>query len=804
MKILLCQTATKFIPQAPGLPYAQLTLAGQIEDVAETRISGCAPNGTFPSSHEIMNQIQSFQPDVVGITIEYAIVTSNSISLAKQIRQLNPKIKVIAGGHQATFIAEELLETKLFDAIFIGEGEYSLRQYAIAGDYSNIAGVKYMKGSKIVDRGKTRLVELNGLKPPAYHLMPRGIKLLTGIESSRGCPYKCNYCETRNFFGSGLYRKLSPEIFMRNLRHALDSGSSFNFFLVDDCFTADMKGHVKKICSAIIDQELPINFILQARVDNLVNHVDMLPMLKKAGLKTIILGIESIYQQTLSDMNKSGYAQKEIKNLLEACRDNDLKTFASVIFGYPNETREMILGTADFFIENNLDAVSMSMATPLPGSDLYRQASMNDEILSRDYDLYDYAHRVWSKMPEYSVDTVNIARRRFYLRPGHIEEILTTILGGTGSDIPSMQIAAVFNFEVRNPLLAMPRTAEEFLSLLEGLRRVLANVLRSSRKEYSKVIRFQVESIPLNFTLEKGTLIKIDDKPGTPHDITFFLDIPTFVDLLVGFKYDILSALVLGNVKISDAVDLQEISNFILWFSKVQDLLQWEADVLRGMKALPKLINQWIAEDPKRSTYFKKTFFNESSLFLHTGQKRTGGLKFHFETPDRLLDVSFTAKKPADINFELVIDEEEMKKIFMGDGSSFFPVLTSPKTRLISQQALKMMEEPKDFFESLKDKFNPEAAGDFDIKIQYTIKKEDEERELWWLKIKQKELASGHGTVSEKPDVSIICSKKSFLELVNGRKHPLELIGGKELLVEGNPMLMMQMNKCFKESLVKF
>jgi alkyl sulfatase BDS1-like metallo-beta-lactamase superfamily hydrolase len=115
-----------------------------------------------------------------------------------------------------------------------------------------------------------------------------------------------------------------------------------------------------------------------------------------------------------------------------------------------------------------------------------------------------------------------------------------------------------------------------------------------------------------------------------------------------------------------------------------------------------------------------------------------------------------------------------------------------------------MMEEPKDFFESLKDKFNPEAAGGIDIKVQYTIKKENEERELWWLKIKQKELASGHGTASGKPDFSIICSKKSFLELVNKRKHPLELIGEKELLVDGNPTLMMQMNKCFKESLVKF
>jgi anaerobic magnesium-protoporphyrin IX monomethyl ester cyclase len=804
MKILLCQTNTKFLPAAPGIPYAQLTLAAHIEDAADVRITGCSSNGRFPSNDEIIKQIVEFQPEVVGMTIEYAVATSNSVLLAKQIRQLNPGIKIIAGGHQATFISDELLNTKLFDAIFIGEGEYSLRKYVIEGDYSDVPGVRYMKNSKIQDTGRSPLVDVNSLNPPAYHLMPKGLKLLMGIESSRGCPYQCNYCETRNFFGSGLYRKMSPEIFIRNLRHILDSGSSFNFFLVDDCFTADMKGHAKEICNALIKEDLVINFMIQARVDNLIQNLDMLPMFKKAGLRTIILGIESIYQHTLNSMNKSGYTEQGIKDLLKSCQDNGLKTFVSVIFGYPNETREMILRTTDFFIENNINAVSMSLVTPLPGSDLYRQALKNNEILSQDYDLYDYTHRLWSKMPKYSVDTVNIARRRFYLRPDYIEEVLTGIIGSTEIDVPTLQVAAIFTFAVRNPLVASPRTAEEFLRLLEGLRRVLAKKMKSTPKEYNQVIRFQVESISLYFTVENGLLTKIDDKSDSHHDFSVLLDIPTFVDLILGYQFDIVSALVLGKVKISEQVKMLEISNFISWFWEIQKLLQWEVDILRSIKILPERINEWINEDNKRTTHFKETFLNESILFLHTGSKEEGGVKFYFEKPNKLLDILFVKKKPEKINFEVIIDRQEMKKIFQGDISTLFNILISQDIKVISQKTLELIEEPKQFFEKLIDNFNPEAAEYINLKIQYIIKKENEEKELWWLKINEKKLDIYREELDGKPDASILISKKSFLELINGRKHPLELITGKEMKIEGNPMLVMRMDKCFKESLVKF
>lgn len=793
MKIFLCQTRAKMEYLAISFPFAQFALAAYIEDIADVKVSGWTYRAILPSNDEIMNQIKEFKPDVVGITIEFTLAFTTCLELAQRIKEWNPGVVVVGGGHQGTFTAEKLLTGGWFDAIFLGEGEISFREYIIKKDFRNVPGVMYRDGSGFINTGRAPLVSLDDLKPPAYHLLPKNsFKPAIMVESSRGCPYNCDYCETRHFFGNGRMRKMSPGHFVDIVKYLQEHFGGGLFGLMDDNMAADMRGHVKPICERIIAEDLKLTFNCTGRVDDFIENVDLLPVISRAGFKVIGFGVESIFDESLKAMNKRArYGQEEIKRLVQVLKENGMAIFISIVFGYPNETPDMIQKTIDFFISQGVDAINWNIATPLPGSDLFKRALANNEILSQNYDEYDLLHRVWSNVPETTIPAAKKALKKFFIRPEFIRKTYNWVL-----DKPDVMGASVtcnvMNSNLASPLRCRPDSSEEWLRFLEGINLLLKDRFVSNMADYNKIVQFKLGSADFSFTIKDGVLDNIGIE-NTFANMVVKTDADTVVDLFIWYSLDILSACILGKVQISE-VSVIEKMKFIKWITQIQETLRWLVLTKMDVPVLRHRIQEWIEMDENRQKRFAEIIDKKGLVFV--GEKNVGGIIICFEG-NRAANVELSFGYPSEVNFELLVNSTQLGEIFNGEIGFLYELLEiQPLKRTATR--LSDFVQPQEFFHALPRKFKPERAGDLDLVLQYKIQDEKEQEENWWLKIREQKLTAEQGVAPEKPNVEISIKKDNFIRLINGLVIPVELVTQGKMALKGQPTLVLRMDGCFE------
>jgi anaerobic magnesium-protoporphyrin IX monomethyl ester cyclase len=189
---------------------------------------------------------------------------------------------------------------------------------------------------------------------------------ITTVMSTRGCPFRCEFCSNVVFGGS--YRERSPENVVDEIVEVLDLGYDRISF-TDDVFTMK-KERVVKVCQEIRRRGLKFNWECLGRVDALdtPTALDM----KAAGCTRIFFGIESGDEQILKLMNKK-ISIEQARRGVEAAHNAGLQVGAFFIIGYPGDTDETVLKTLRFANSLPLDYLGLSMPYPLPGTDLYKR-----------------------------------------------------------------------------------------------------------------------------------------------------------------------------------------------------------------------------------------------------------------------------------------------------------------------------------------------------------------------------------------------------------------------------------------------
>lgn len=790
MRVFFCQTSST-LSKVPVIPYSQLALASEIEDIAEVQVAGYSDDGTYPESNIILDKIYEFKPDIVGITIEYAVAYDVSVELAKKIKEFNSEIMVLAGGHHATFTASQLLHTGHIDAILTGEGEISIREFVLTKDCSKTPNAIYLSNGEMVKTPPAPLVDVNELKPPAYHLLTNGLKPLMGIESSRGCPFNCDFCETRNFFGSGKIRKMSPQHFISNFKKVVEDTGGGNFIMLDDCFTADMVGHVKPICEAMIKEDLPVSIFFQGRVDDMLRHLELLPLLAEAKFNSVLLGIEAIYDETLDLMNKKAkYNKDTIEKLITACKENGIAVFAAIVFGYPNETPEMIQNTAEYLISLDVDTVSMTIATPIPGSALYKKAVENQQLLTTDYNLYGGMHRVLSTIPETTPAAAANARRRFFIRPDYIRRTLNNAINPDKSDIRSFMPAGLLCHNLSQKDQSMPRNIEEWIKTIEGLKLFLNDHLVKNWINFSANVGFEIETDRIVIKVEDG--IPVDVKASKENcDILLQCSVETLTDLLIWSPTDIISAFILGKVKIDS--DVYSHTEFIIWFSKIQDLLRWAITMKMSVPELRYWFMEWLDKNQHRREKFYQVMHNERSLYLGTEGM---GMVLEFSETRGFSNISMHKNYMGNTDYKIIVSEDEFKGI-LNNGIDLFSNILDVIEFEDYSKLVKEMKKPGDFFKTLPDKFRKEKAKDVNLVIQYIIDMGNDSTERWNMEIKEGCLHIAEGTGSATPTAIIDIPLKNFQKMINGKITPFELYASGGMRLNGLPPVMIKMSSCF-------
>jgi anaerobic magnesium-protoporphyrin IX monomethyl ester cyclase len=331
----------------------------------------------------VHQDIESFDPDIVGMTA-YITNMKRCSTVAKIAKMVNSKISVVLGGPQVSIFPEEAFYSPDVDLIVLSEGEIVIRNVINAlGDEKALRQVKgiWFKTSSgdIIRNEKEGLADnIDIFPPPALDLFEmkkyfppvhiRG-KKVTHMLTTRGCPFKCTFCETKLTFGRS-FRYHSRERVISEMEGLINSGfKSFQFY--DDIFTAN-KEIVEDLCNRILEKGWEIEWTCFTRADCLDRN--LLKLMKKAGCYLISFGTESGDDLLLENISKDLTVYDNFEGV-RLTKEEGIQVTTSFMLGLPNESREQTLKTIQFSIDCGSDYAVFPITEPYPGTELWVDAN---------------------------------------------------------------------------------------------------------------------------------------------------------------------------------------------------------------------------------------------------------------------------------------------------------------------------------------------------------------------------------------------------------------------------------------------
>ncbi|MGV8081311.1 MAG: B12-binding domain-containing radical SAM protein [Syntrophales bacterium] len=360
-------------------PLGLLSIAAWLErEGHEVSVLDCLGPGAVPDGEANARTILAFRPDMVG----FSTTTSSFLdghALAIRLKEADPRIRTVFGGVHVSAIGGALLERfGAIDYLCPGEGEVTLAALAGGEDPAGIDGLIRRDGERVVaGEDRKALEDLDRLPFPAYHLLrgfPRGYNLPlfsyirtpgATMVTSRGCPYRCSYCDRSVFRQS--YRVNSPEYIHEHLRYLRRDFGVRHVNIYDDLFTAH-RPRIAELCRLLRSRPLGIQFNCAVRA----GHTDreLLGMLREAGCLMVSVGVESGEPELLA-RHKAGVTLEEIRETVALIRESGLRVKGLFMMGLPGETEESIRKTSDFCLSLRLDDMNMAKFTPFPGAPVW-------------------------------------------------------------------------------------------------------------------------------------------------------------------------------------------------------------------------------------------------------------------------------------------------------------------------------------------------------------------------------------------------------------------------------------------------
>jgi anaerobic magnesium-protoporphyrin IX monomethyl ester cyclase len=339
---------------------------------------------------------------------------------------------LLGGGAHASSFPEETLQDLALDIVVVGEGDYTLPEILSGKQWRKIKGICFkQKGKIIMTRRKDFIENLDQLPYPSWSLydLPRyqTSPLLSRanpagwMETSRGCPYGCVYCN-KSVFGR-TFRIKSASRVVDEMEFMLKSGLK-EIHIADDNFTSDME-RAEEICEEIIKRGLkfPWATITGIRVDRV--NKGLLRKMKRAGCYRVYFGIESGSQRVLNNINK-GINLKQIRQAINWAKKAGLETFGFFMIALPGEKLSDIKKTIKFATSLDLDMAKMSVTIPLPATPLYNELKNQGKIKTKNWSefnlylpapaIYDHPNLDWETIDKY----YSLFYRRFYFHPRFI------------------------------------------------------------------------------------------------------------------------------------------------------------------------------------------------------------------------------------------------------------------------------------------------------------------------------------------------------------------------------------------------
>jgi radical SAM superfamily enzyme YgiQ (UPF0313 family) len=323
----------------------------------------------------IDENLRDVDPDDVPDLVAISCLTASApraYELSRQFRQRGAKV-VLGGIHVSSLPLEAIQHA---DCVVIGEAEGVWPR--LLEDFKAGRLKKFYKGKK-PDPSQISLPKRDIYERQGYFL--KGT-----IQTSRGCPFGCDFCTVQRFFGNRFrFRSVS------SVTDEIKALASKFVIFVDDNI-AGSRRHALELFAGL--RPLKVKWICQAPI-SIGGDSDLLKAMYEAGCRGVFIGFESITPESLREVGKNINAVKKFGEYIKRIHDAGISIEGAFVFGFDHDKPSVFERTLEFISKVKIDFAQFGILTPFPGTRLEERLRDQGRIISTDWEKYDIQHSVF-------------------------------------------------------------------------------------------------------------------------------------------------------------------------------------------------------------------------------------------------------------------------------------------------------------------------------------------------------------------------------------------------------------------------
>ena len=401
----------------------------------------------------VLERIRRSAPDLIGISILFSHLASEVYALVREVRRAFPQLPILLGGHHPSAMPAKVMANPDVDFVLTGESDLTLPQLLEAlngrGELGAVRGLWYRDGGAVLDsmaqvqpalagRDFKYYTRHDGPNPddvaailyPAWQLLDLERYWRTDVRmgggnvmrerylpmvGSRGCPHTCFFCTSPLMGGYKGYRKRSPADICAEIRFLRERYGIQEIQFLDDNFFISVP-RVKELLPALAEAFPDLVFSVPSGTEANAIDEEVIEMMARAHFYRVLLALEAGDQGIQDAMIDKHVNLSRVPALVAKCKEVGLEVRGYFMMGFPGETREQILHTADFATSLDLDDFALSVVAPLPGTPLFDQVR-DQGLLNSSFDIDNIRYSVSHiRLPDMSSEELENVRRNVWLQ----------------------------------------------------------------------------------------------------------------------------------------------------------------------------------------------------------------------------------------------------------------------------------------------------------------------------------------------------------------------------------------------------
>lgn len=298
---------------------------------------------------------------------------NQAYKLAKDLRAVG--VKVAMGGVHVSVLPGEAL--KHADTVIIGEAEGIFNEFIDDMRAQRTKGVYISKSSP--DLSETPIPRYDLIKNYPYNSIP--------LQTSRGCPHQCSFCISSKLYGKKIRRKSISQV-SNELESILKVYKNPLIFFTDDNIFVNNK-YGLELVKLIGSFDIRWYAFSDASI---AYKEELLEEISKAGCMQLLIGFESLEEESLIQMNRSQWKRDKLQQyeyVISKIQSLGVGVVGSFVLGMDDNTHEYFQKLYNFIMKTNIYATNITVLTPFPGTEIFDNLNNQNRIFTNDWSRYN-------------------------------------------------------------------------------------------------------------------------------------------------------------------------------------------------------------------------------------------------------------------------------------------------------------------------------------------------------------------------------------------------------------------------------